>query len=124
MATKKMIPGDDKHLTLVMAPFNLNFFTGKDRDDVLAYGRAVWAAALEAQRQSAKRQTLHVVAAGIRDGARVFGAYTDPATAESVKQVAWDDGRTDGASVTAVVVNDIDPALQATIDALKIRESK
>lgn len=49
MATTKMAPGDDKHLTLLMAPFNLNFFVGKDREDLLAYGRAVWAAAIESQ---------------------------------------------------------------------------
>ncbi|WP_304350801.1 hypothetical protein [Comamonas testosteroni] len=49
MATTKMTPGDDKHLTLLMAPFNLNFFVGKDREDLLAYGRSVWAAAIESQ---------------------------------------------------------------------------
>lgn len=49
MATSKMTPGDDKHLTLLMAPFNLNFFVGKDREDLLAYGRTVWAAAIESQ---------------------------------------------------------------------------
>lgn len=68
--------------------------------------------------QTASRTTLHVVAVGICEGARVVGAYTDPAIAESVKQVAWDDGFSDGPSVTAVVVDEIDPALQATIDAL------
>ena len=54
MATTKLIPGDDKHLTLLMAPFNLNFFTGKNRDDLLAYGRAVWTAALETQAANAQ----------------------------------------------------------------------
>lgn len=49
MATTKMTPGDDKHLTLLMARFNLNFFVGKDREDLLAYGRAVWDAAVETQ---------------------------------------------------------------------------
>ncbi len=39
-----MIPGDDLHLTLLMAPYNLNFLTGKDRQDLLAYARAVFAA--------------------------------------------------------------------------------
>ena len=49
MATTKLQPGDDKHLTLLMAPFNLNFFVGQDREDLLAFGRAVWAAALQSQ---------------------------------------------------------------------------
>lgn len=62
--------------------------------------------------QSARRQTLHVVAAGICEGARIFGAYTDPATAECVKQAAWDAGCTDGASVTAVVIDEIAPAME------------
>ena len=49
MATTKLQPGDDKHLTLLMAPFNLNFFVGQDREDLLAYGRSVWAAAVQSQ---------------------------------------------------------------------------
>lgn len=40
----KMIPGDDTHLTMLMAPSNLNFFIGKDREDLLAYGRAAFEA--------------------------------------------------------------------------------
>lgn len=35
----------DKLLTLIGHSMNLNALTGKDRDDVLAFGRAVWAAA-------------------------------------------------------------------------------
>ncbi|GAO73339.1 hypothetical protein [Comamonas sp. E6] len=40
----KMTPGDDTHLSMLMAPCNLNFFVGKDREDLLAYGRAAFEA--------------------------------------------------------------------------------
>lgn len=40
-----MQPGDDLHLTLLMAQHGLNFFTGQDRQQLLAWGRAVWQAA-------------------------------------------------------------------------------
>ncbi|AMM23203.1 hypothetical protein [Variovorax sp. PAMC 28711] len=42
----KIVPGDELHLTILGAPFGFNFLTGKDRQDMLAYGRAVWTAAL------------------------------------------------------------------------------
>ena len=38
----KMVPGDDLHLTLLMAPQGLNFVTGKDREHLLAFGRAAF----------------------------------------------------------------------------------
>lgn len=40
----KMTPGDDTHLSMLMAPCNLNFFVGEDRQDLLAYGRAAFEA--------------------------------------------------------------------------------
>lgn len=45
----KVQPGDEVHLTLLMAPFGLNFFTGNDREHLLAWGRSVWQAALAAR---------------------------------------------------------------------------
>lgn len=41
----KMHPGDDLHLTMLMASHGLNFVTGKDREQLLAWGRDVWQAA-------------------------------------------------------------------------------
>lgn len=41
---KKMTPGDDMHLTLLMAPHNLNLVTGQDRQHLLAFGRAAFEA--------------------------------------------------------------------------------
>ena len=43
-STKKMTPGDDMHLTLLMAPHNLNLVTGQDRQHLLAFGRAAFEA--------------------------------------------------------------------------------
>lgn len=45
----KMQPGDDLHLTMLMAPHGLNFVTGKDREHLLAWGRDVWQASRRAQ---------------------------------------------------------------------------
>lgn len=77
-AITKLTPGDDKHLTLLMAPFNLNFFVGKDREDILAYGRAVWAAALASQADKSQEDALTVpVKAGCAGGygKRKYGKY-------------------------------------------------
>lgn len=40
--TTKMIPGDELHLTMLMAPYSLNLVTGQDRQDLLAFGRAAF----------------------------------------------------------------------------------
>lgn len=40
----KMTPGDDLHLSLLMAPFSLNLVTGQDRQHLLGYGRAAFEA--------------------------------------------------------------------------------
>lgn len=37
--TTKMIPGDELHLTMLMAPYSLNLVTGQDRQHLLAFGR-------------------------------------------------------------------------------------
>lgn len=58
-ATIQMTPGDDMHLTLLMAPQSLNFFTGQDREHLLAFGRA----AFEAGRTTAEQgKCLHQIA--------------------------------------------------------------
>lgn len=49
---KKMGPGDELHLTLLMAPFSLNFFTGQDRQHLLAFGRAAFEAGQAAAQQA------------------------------------------------------------------------
>lgn len=46
--TPKMQPGDDKHLTLLMAPHGLNLVTGQDRQHLLAFGRAAFEAGKKA----------------------------------------------------------------------------
>lgn len=40
----KMTPGDELHLTALMAPFSLNLVTGQDRQHLLGYGRAAFIA--------------------------------------------------------------------------------
>lgn len=40
--TTKMIPGDELHLTMLMAPYSLNLVTGQDRQHLLAFGRAAF----------------------------------------------------------------------------------
>lgn len=40
----KMTPGDDLHLTALMAPFSLNLVTGQDRQHLLGYGRSAFEA--------------------------------------------------------------------------------
>ena len=49
MTATKIQPGDDTHLTLLMAPHSLNFVTGADRAALLAYGRDVFAAARDSK---------------------------------------------------------------------------
>lgn len=41
---RRMTPGDDMHLTLLMTPHGLNFVTGQDRQHLLAFGRAAFEA--------------------------------------------------------------------------------
>ncbi|WP_371435910.1 hypothetical protein [Polaromonas sp.] len=49
MTATKIQPGDDLHLTLLMAPHSLNFVTGPDRAALLAFGRDVFAAARDSK---------------------------------------------------------------------------
>lgn len=44
---KKVEQGSDFHFSLLMATYGLNFVTGQDRKDLLAWGRDIWNAALE-----------------------------------------------------------------------------
>ena len=50
--TKKMAPGDELHLNLLMAPHNLNLVTGLDRQHLLAFGRAAFEAGQAAAQQA------------------------------------------------------------------------
>lgn len=52
----KMTPGDDLHLTALMAPFSLNLVTGEDRKHLLGYGRA----AFDAGKDSAGKCLLQI----------------------------------------------------------------
>lgn len=56
--TTKMIPGDELHLTMLMAPYSLNLVTGQDRQHLLAFGRA----AFEAGKADRPGQCLHQMA--------------------------------------------------------------
>ena len=49
MTATKIQPGDDLHLTSLMAPHSLNFVTGPDRAALLAFGRDVFAAARDSK---------------------------------------------------------------------------
>jgi len=64
--TTKMIPGDELHLTMLMAPYSLNLVTGQDRQHLLAFGRA----AFEAGKADLPAQCLHQIAepAAISEG--------------------------------------------------------
>lgn len=59
---KKMAPGDDMHLTLLMAPHNLNLVTGQDRQHLLAFGRAAFEAGQKCQGCSVPQNGLHQIA--------------------------------------------------------------
>lgn len=61
-STKKMAPGDDMHLTLLMAPHNLNLVTGQDRQHLLAFGRAAFEAGQKCQGCSVPPNGLHQIA--------------------------------------------------------------
>lgn len=61
-STKKMTPGDDMHLTLLMAPHNLNLVTGQDRQHLLAFGRAAFEAGQKCQGCSVPQNGLHQIA--------------------------------------------------------------
>ena len=61
-STKKMTPGDDMHLTLLMAPHNLNLVTGQDRQHLLAFGRAAFEAGQRCQGCSVPPNGLHQIA--------------------------------------------------------------
>jgi len=93
----KMIPGDELHLTALMAPFSLNLVTGQDRQHLLGYGRA----AFDAGKAS---QCLHQI--------------QEPAAAE---QAAWHAGLDEGraqAAPPAVAVPD--GAIKLAIDAMEL----
>lgn len=57
-----MTPGDDMHLTLLMAPHNLNLVTGQDRQHLLAFGRAAFEAGQKCKGCSVPPNGLHQIA--------------------------------------------------------------
>ena len=67
---------------------------------------------------------IHIVATSIGVGARVIGAYTNADVAECVRKVAWDDGTGDGALVTSVTIDEIDPDLLSAMRSLGIEMPK
>lgn len=59
--TVEVIPGDELHLTMIMAPMSLNLVTGGDRQALLAYARSVW--------QASRKQALADAASLCHDAA-------------------------------------------------------
>ncbi|CAM4308253.1 hypothetical protein COAQ111491_16395 [Comamonas aquatilis] len=93
----KMTPGDELHLTALMAPFSLNLVTGQDRQHLLGYGRAAFEAGQAGQ-------CLHQI--------------QEPAAAE---QAAWhaglDEGRAQAAPAAVAVPEDWMEHLGFELDA-------
>lgn len=52
----KIVPGDELHLTVLGVPFGFNFLMGKDRQDMLAFGQAVWQASRKQALESASQE--------------------------------------------------------------------
>lgn len=71
---KKMAPGDDMHLTLLMAPHNLNLVTGQDRQHLLAFGRAAFEAgkAAAAAQQGVQPEGEHSATYGMNIAKRIL----------------------------------------------------
>lgn len=45
MNITKIEPGSEMHLSLLMAPYGLQFFSGEDHDHLLSFAKDVWEAA-------------------------------------------------------------------------------
>ena len=74
MTATKIQPGDDTHLTLLMAPHSLNLVTGADRAALLAYGRDVFAAARASQCLAQIEEPVTLAGTTIEQYARMFNA--------------------------------------------------
>lgn len=57
----KIAPGDDMWLSIHMAPFHLNYLTGDDRKEVLAYGRSVYQATRHVNDSLTDRKTNEIM---------------------------------------------------------------
>lgn len=63
----KFKPGSDEYLTLLMAPWHLNLMTGKDRADLLAWGRLIWETAYMSGAVQAPEPTREVLLGLVRE---------------------------------------------------------
>ena len=77
----KVVPGDDLHLTLLMTPHSLNLVTGDDRQHLLAFGRAAFAAGQKSEADQAQRQAEPQAKADIIKDL-LHSAHTDGYTSE------------------------------------------
>jgi len=75
-AALEITAGDDFHLTLLMVPMSLNFVTGRDRESLLEYARAVW--------QASRKQALEDSVCAIEDANARRVVYT-PDCVEIIK---------------------------------------
>lgn len=88
----KIHPGDDMHLTLLMAPHNLNLVTGQDRQHLLAFGRAAFEAGQYATKDNmllavmAENEQLKAQLAAAQQGVHPFG-YVNTQTGQFFKDV-------------------------------------
>jgi len=99
---KKMVPGDELHLTLLMAPCSLHLVTGQDRQHLLAFGRAAFETG-----QAAAQQAVQAVVPAVRGEVLVtvsgFTGSGKSAIAGEIEimcralglQVEWPDGVTE-----------------------------
>lgn len=94
----KMIPGDELHLTALMAPFSLNLVTGQDRQHLLAYGRAAFEAGhaqLRASTPEAAEDLIEKIIERISDHALKVVSHHDarqhgnPEQIESARQAVF-----------------------------------
>lgn len=91
-----IMPGDDMHMNCLMAPFSLNMVVGEDRQHLLAYGKAAFAAGKKAKdaeiaalKQDAARLAPVIAAAQEWSSER---APSDHAEGELMKAIATMDG--------------------------------
>ncbi|WP_120967362.1 hypothetical protein [Comamonas sp. lk] len=94
----KMTPGDDIHLSLLMAPFSLNLVTGQDRQHLLSYGRTAFKAGhalLRASTPEAIEELIEEIIERIGDHAvKVISHHEarkqgDPEQIESARQAVF-----------------------------------
>ena len=107
-------PGDDLHLTLLMAPYSLNMVVGEDRQHLLAFGKAAFAAG----QKSAAHEALK---AGQEPVAELLRQLRIAVTAQCYNPSASNSAQVDAATQAALAAYAPQPApdKDAEIAALK-----